>query len=76
MPNASVTVTDILEAAGEKMANGYGFVRSFVTGNYERHGVDVFDSTIIVNGRKFWVRVAWPDGAEIHELDPIIFEVE
>lgn len=60
------TTSEILDAVGEKIANGHGFTRKGKT--------DYFDSTVEVEGVAYRVKVAWPDGAEAHELDPEIEE--
>ena len=54
----------ILDAVSEKMAQGYGFKLCGET--------DCFDSTITLEGKRYHVKVEWPDGAEIHELTPEI----
>lgn len=54
----------ILEAVSAKMASGQGFAR--------KGAVDHFDSTVQVDGTTYAVKVAWPDGAEAHELTPEI----
>lgn len=61
------TTSQILEAVGEKMASGQGFTR--------RGKADHFDSTVKINGVAYQVKVAWPDGAEAHELTPEIEEI-
>lgn len=60
------TTSQILEAVSEKMAIGQGFIRKGKT--------DHFDSTVKVEGTTYCVKVAWPDGAEAHELAPKIKE--
>lgn len=60
------TTSQILEAVSEKMASGQGFARKGKT--------DHFDSTVKVEGVTYTVKVAWPDGAEAHELAPEIAE--
>ena len=67
MHTPTPTTSQILEAVSEKMASGQG---------YTRNGkVDHFDSTVKINGVAYRVKVAWPDGAEAHELTPEIEEV-
>lgn len=63
---AKPTTPQILEAVSAKMAAGKGFNRI--------GSVDHFDGTVKVNGITFSVKVAWPDGAEAHELAPEITE--
>lgn len=60
------TTAQILEAVSAKMAAGQGFAR--------KETVDHFDSTVLVAGTSYRVKVAWPDGAEAHELAPEIEE--
>lgn len=60
------STSQILEVVGEKMATGQGFTR--------KGKVDHFDSTVTIQGQTFRVKVAWPDGAEAHELSPEIEE--
>ena len=58
----------ILEAVGERMAQ--------TTLETTRQGdTDYFDGLINLDGRLYRVKVAWPDGAEVHELKPQIVEV-
>ena len=60
------TTFQILEAVSEKMSSGQGFIRKGKT--------DHFDSAVKVEGATYRVKVAWPDGAEAHELTPEIEE--
>ena len=63
----SHALTQILEAVGERMAQ--------TTLETTRHGnTDYFDGPINLDGRIYRVVVAWPDGAEVHELDPQLIE--
>ena len=60
-------LTQILEAVGERMAQ--------TTLETTRQGnTDYFDGRVTLDGRVYRVQVAWPDGAEVHELDPQIIE--
>ena len=61
------TLIRILEAVGERMAQ--------TTLETTRQGnTDYFDGPINLDGRIYRVQVAWPDGAEVHELDPQLIE--
>jgi hypothetical protein len=60
------TTSQILEAVSEKMASGQGFTR--------KDNVDHFESSVQVLGATYRVKVAWPDGAEAHEINPEIEE--
>ena len=61
------TPAQILEAVGKRMAQ--------TTLETTRHGhTDYFDGQINLDGRIYRVKVAWPDGAEVHELDPQLIE--
>ena len=62
------TLIRILEAVGERMAQ--------TTLETTRRGnIDYFDGPITLDGRLYRVKVAWPDGAEVHELNPQLVEV-
>ena len=57
----------ILEAVGKRMAQ--------TTLETTRHGdTDYFDGVVTLDGRVYRVQVAWPDGAEVHELEPHLVE--
>ena len=61
-------LTQILEAVGERMAQ--------TTLETTRQGnTDYFDGRVTLDGRLYRVKVAWPDGAEVHELKPQLVEV-
>ena len=62
------TPAKILEAVGERMAQ--------TTLETTRQGdTDYFDGRVTLDGRLYRVKVAWPDGAEVHELHPQLVEV-
>ena len=58
----------ILEAVGARMAQT-------TLETTRQGGTDYFDGLINLDGRLYRVKVAWPDGAEVHELNPQIVEV-